>query len=177
MSNDPQSYVDTYMEQLQSLPYHRFLGLEFRKYGQGTAVSVMRVQASMFEDGIVDEGAITTLGVQTSKVAILTLMGAGREVVVLEHQVSVMAHAQVRRLVAKARVDYWRARLARAMYEIRDSQGELVARGSLMAYVLPREEKRNPGEALQADDDPFDVKTMIEEDHDLPFDSQGDFTK
>ena len=82
---------------------------------------------------------------------------------------SVMAHAQVRRLVTKARVDYWRARLARALYEIRDSQGELVARGNLMAYILPREEKKSEPQKLASEDDPFDVKTIVEEEHDLPY--------
>ena len=169
LSQETQSYLDTYIEQLQALPYHRFLGFEVRRHGQGTAASIMRVQAQMFEDGIVDEGAMTTLGVQTAKVAIMSLMGSGRDVVILEHQMSVMAHAQVRRLVTKARVDYWRARLARALYEIRDSQGELVARGNLMAYILPREEKKSEPQKLASEDDPFDVKTIVEEDPDLPY--------
>lgn len=90
--------------------------------------------------GVVDEGPLLTLGSLTTQVAIMTLLGAGRSVVSLEQRISLLRPTRGASFVAKAKVDHLRVRMAQGQFRIFDEEREEIASGSMIAYVLPREQ-------------------------------------
>ena len=141
MSDQKESHLFSLLEKINAIPLHRALGVEIRRYGHGKASAAMVVgPQNTGVDGIVGEGVLATLAGVATRFAIHTLIAEGRSIVPLEQQVRLLAPVKSGRLIAKARVERLRARLAQCQYRIYDEQGDLVANGHMLAYVLPREQ-------------------------------------
>lgn len=148
MSDFPESWI----AEVHERPLCRYLQIQLRHHKQGAASARMRLGPHVAEDdGVVSEGALTTLGGWTAQLAILSLVGQGRAIVPLEHRISLLQPARSGEVIAKARVEHMRARLAHCSYRIVDQDGELVAVGGFLADVLPREQVTSPREQFARD--------------------------
>ncbi len=132
--------LDHYLQTLHRVPYYQYLGIEIRRYKRGEASARMRSNNLTGPLGVVDEGPLLTLGSLTTQVAIMTLLGAGRSVVSLEQRISLLRPTRANSLIAKAKVDHLRVRMAQGHFRIYDEEREVIASGSLIAHVLPREQ-------------------------------------
>ncbi|MCK6511471.1 hotdog fold thioesterase [Myxococcota bacterium] len=133
-------FPEAWIAEIHQRPLCQFLQIQMRHYKQGAASARMRLSPQSLEpDGLVSEGALATLGSWTAQLAIFTLVGQGRSIVPLEHRISLLHTARAGDLIAKARVEHLRARLAHCSYRIVDQDGEVVAVGGFLADVLPRE--------------------------------------
>ena len=158
-------FPEAWIAEIHQRPLCQFLQIQMRHYKQGAASARMRSSPQSLEtDGLVSEGALTTLGSWTAQLAILTLVGQGRSIVPLEHRISLLHTARTGDLIAKARVEHLRARLAHCSYRIVDQDGEVVAVGGFLADVLPREPMlRTTDRALPETSPPPDDPRWAEE--------------
>ncbi len=130
--------MDAFIQQIEEVPYYRYLGIRIRHYGRGEATARMENNRINGPFGVIDEGPLLTLGSLTTQIATLTLVGQGRSVIPLEQRLSMLRPTKSTKFLARAKIDHLRARIAQGRFRIFDEEGEMIGSGGLIAYVLPR---------------------------------------
>jgi uncharacterized protein (TIGR00369 family) len=124
-------------DRVSGAPFYELLGLSVEKLAQGEAQLKMKASARLHNTtGIVHGGAIAALADASSGVAMATLIpGGSRRIITVEQKVNFISPAREGDLVGTGKVLWSEGDIAVSEAEIRDDEGNLVAK-SIATHML-----------------------------------------
>ena len=124
-------------DRVSGAPFYELLGLSVETLAQGEARVKMKASTRLHNTtGIVHGGAIAALADAASGVAMATLIpGGSRRIITVEQKVNFIAPVREGDLIGTGKVFWSEGDIAVSEAEIRDDEGNLVAR-SIATHML-----------------------------------------
>ncbi len=126
-------------------PYYRLLGMSVEKLDIGFARFRMPFKKGLLQvNGVVHGGAIASLADTAVAFALMTLVQPGEMVTTVEFKINYLAPVEGKDLFGEARVVSKGRKIAVADMEVKNGEGQLMAKGMATYIILPpRKPKEN----------------------------------
>ena len=141
-----ESYEKALRKAVEAAPYYQLLQIRLEEIDAGFARFRMPFRRELVQAyGVAHGGAIASLADTAVAFALMTLIQPGERVTTVEMKINFLAAVSEGELIGESRVVQKGKRLALAEMEVKDGNGELVAKGLATYMILSPGQKGESG--------------------------------